>query len=429
MHQWNWCKTTGMAISLAVKYDEAVKMVGEQELAWLELDASTNSALTKIWRKMDTKPVYKNGKWTSVFLLSDTNRVSLPVKLKQLADSEISTSTAGSSNTVTAGTAAWIVEGTDLENAQQRILQDIKSWGSSITPRQSLELAASRKSLSSRLIQHRQQSLRYLPFVFSSTLDAETNETAGKPETLKIILPSSAPAKILKRYSKEPIFATEREVRRVACLKALQSVRTTAIQRAHLLKSKKAHARGIIKVTRAEGAIDCLTTRIAQYRAQYNCSREALHHLGPSAADKHTFRKLQATDLEGLSNLLLGKSQLGEGYVSMPWYWRVQASEGDLDSDEISISKPELRKQYEESIRVEWFRARERYKRWQEEVEWLQREFATTILDFECRAQIWLKLSEEHTGSGRSAYARRQARVWFALRDDAYDRGSEILKV
>lgn len=203
--------------------------------------------------------------------------------------------------------------------------------------------------MSSRLIHHRQQSLQFLPIGLLSSARADQEETTGKPETLAVTLPSSLPAKVLKLHSEERVLAVERELRRVACLKALQSVRTTAIQRAHLLKSKKANARGIVKVTRAEGAIARLTARIAQYQAQYTRSRKALLNVGPSPADRQTFRELKSSDLDGLSKLLLGKTQLGDGFVTMPWYWRVQLPEDELEADEVSISKPELRREYEES--------------------------------------------------------------------------------
>lgn len=79
-------------------------------------------------------------------------------------------------------------------------------------------------------------------------------------------------------------------------------------------------------------------------------------------------------------------------------------------------------------IRVEWFCARERSRRWAEEVQWLQREAATVVLDFKARAAGWKELQFAAT-HGASAYASKQSALWSELSNEAAMRLSLPLQV
>lgn len=78
-------------------------------------------------------------------------------------------------------------------------------------------------------------------------------------------------------------------------------------------------------------------------------SRTALFILGPTMIDKVTFLEMKDSDLAGLSNLLLGKTQLGDGYAKMPWYWRVKVPDTADEGDEVTILAASVNAEYEES--------------------------------------------------------------------------------
>jgi hypothetical protein len=80
-------------------------------------------------------------------------------------------------------------------------------------------------------------------------------------------------------------------------------------------------------------------------------------------------------------------------------------------------------------IQVEWFRARERSRRWNEEVHWLRREAATVVLDFSQRSLIWKGRLRLPVSPGRVAYAHRQMAMWYKLSRDAHSRLRHILQV
>lgn len=68
-----------------------------------------------------------------------------------------------------------------------------------------------------------------------------------------------------------------------------------------------------------------------------------------NAQDTRTFRVLRDTDIAGLSSTLRGKDTLGDGYIKLPWYWRISMSENQDDAEEISTSGTAVREEYEES--------------------------------------------------------------------------------
>lgn len=81
---------------------------------------------------------------------------------------------------------------------------------------------------------------------------------------------------------------------------------------------------------------------------------------------------------------------------------------------------------------MEWFRGRERYKRWQEEELILRREAASVIFDFEHRRLAWTERSagtHAQFNAGYCVYCLKQADPWLKLRVDAFNRMKGILKV
>ncbi|KAG8795060.1 hypothetical protein FRC12_018356 [Ceratobasidium sp. 428] len=104
--------------------------------------------------------------------------------------------------------------------------------------------------------------------------------------------------------------------------------------------------------------------------------------LEPQAVDGKTtsanaLRPLTPGDLSSLTEDVKKNRSLGQGRIKMPWYWRVNYAPSVNDTGDVTLCKSEMAEECSASIRVEWFRGRERYKRWEEEVFWLEREAAS----------------------------------------------------
>jgi hypothetical protein len=83
-------------------------------------------------------------------------------------------------------------------------------------------------------------------------------------------------------------------------------------------------------------------------------------------------------------------------------------------------------------MRVEWFRGRERFRRYQEEVLLLRREIASTLLYYHAQSNSWKKLAESE-GQGRQdgykSYCLCQSDVFAGLAVDGYMRCIQPLNV
>lgn len=225
----------------------------------------------------------------------------------------------------------------------------MRSFGKSPTPRQALETATRRKNVATLLIKHKDEALRYIPPALIQSVAAPSVSDQGKPEHLKTLLPSRLPGVASAQALFLASASSEKALRRVACLKALQSVRALTVQKTHLLKGKEQHIRGIVRTTRAEGLIKRLGDKVKHARWEYTSSRSQLIKMGLSEQDSRTFRPLTDKDMTGLTAALKGKDILGDGYAKMPWYWRVSLSVSAEDSEHISTSGADIRKEYEES--------------------------------------------------------------------------------
>ncbi|KAG8712521.1 hypothetical protein FRC08_014466 [Ceratobasidium sp. 394] len=217
----------------------------------------------------------------------------------------------------------------------------------------------------------------------------EGSGTNGQPENLSELLPSDCTAAHISASPHRHAIHTKLELRRVNCLKNLQLVRGFCAQKAHLFKAQEKHARGISAMTRAAALQACVKERLDHAQSSYNNSRDRLDRLGATSADLAIFQVLTSSDINSLASSLGKVRSLGEGRVQMPWYWRVVLPSTSEHCDVVYSSKQDIQAEYNNSLKVEWFRGREQYCRWKEEVCWLQREAALVVFSFDARAKGW----------------------------------------
>ncbi|KAG8706551.1 hypothetical protein FRC08_000988 [Ceratobasidium sp. 394] len=426
MQDWNWRKITGMVSLLLTKYTEAVVMAAEQESQWREFHDSLDNALTSKWADMPITPYKdKGGKtWTSVFLSKQAAATSITRKLlelNKLEQKELQQQNSEPGITL----AAWIAEGLEIESQQQQLVRDLKACGSNMTDRQALDFFNHRSALSSRIIRNRQSAAFFLDIILSVSHNSESlaEETDGQPEKATLYLPSQLGKSLSLTERSIRAKGTEYKIRRVACLRGIHRLKVAAIQKKNAIMGKQQRARGEIHNTRAQGVIDRIAQRVDLACWEYTNSWRAMKVLGVDDMDAKLFRPIEKADISKLSRFLGGNRELGEGYKEAPWFWSVPV--GDSEAEPMSVEQ-----EVNEANRVEWFRGRERYKRWQEEESLLRREIASVILDFNSRADDWRnKLDTDHTkmNSGYAAYCVRQRDSWLAMRDDAIQRAQTML--
>lgn len=160
--------------------------------------------------------------------------------------------------------------------SRQRLKNEVKAMGSALSARQSLNPATQRKELASRLTSHRSAAATWVAVSSTSLYGATDGSPPGHPEHQSSLLPSTHAPGLLTSIVNQPIITTERALRCVSCLKTLQTLRSVAMQHAHLVSAKSKHARGIKAVTRAEGLTHRLQEKMDFVRWEYCHSRARL---------------------------------------------------------------------------------------------------------------------------------------------------------
>ncbi|EUC61585.1 hypothetical protein RSOL_400650 [Rhizoctonia solani AG-3 Rhs1AP] len=396
---------------------EGCEMAEEQEEAWLVLHENLDDELTAKWSGMSTEPVLVNNKWTS------TSRVRTVLDLNTKESARLM----DSDSTEPGLTApSWISEGIDIEKIQLKLRDDVIAFGEKLTDRQALEVHKRRVSLTSRINTHREHAALFidlLPNKLSTT--SVSQETGGQPEQAVLYLPSHLSRRLDKTERSTWAIDLEKIVRKAECFECLRRIRVACSQKSQMLIGKTKNARGEVANTRAQVMITRLEQRIKSAMAEYNRSFEALENLSVEADTLNPFKKVKDTDFTGLMSLLRGVRELEEGRKRLPWFWTVR--ETGLKS-----GKDEDEEETNDAIRVEWFRGRERFRRWQEEVLWLRRELASTLFSFAHSKDTWSKLSQSAYAGvhpGYRSYSRRQSDVYHGLLVSGLRKGLLVLKV
>lgn len=72
--------------------------------------------------------------------------------------------------------------------------------------------------------------------------------------------------------------------------------------------------------------------------------------------------------------------------------------------------------------RVNWLKAKARWRRWEEELSLVQHEMGWTVAWFKHQQGEWYRRWNEATKPGHQAYAYRQMMIWKTFAEDAEDK-------
>lgn len=253
---------------------------------------------------------------------------------------------------------------------------------------------------------------------------------SADPEHSELGLPSSYHVATLLENSLAHLKEAEVTLRRATCNDALQAVRHLLGAKAMALKFKNQNLRGERATTRAEAALREHTEQVSRVRWKYNNSRSALLRLSNEESDVKTYQLMRDDDTKLLKSYLKEDSRkLGQGHQSISWIWRSSAAQNEEEWQVHGERRPDVNpKCYSGTnvihlaLKTEWFRARQRYLQWEEELKILKREMVMIIRDFGTRSEIWKFKSEcqvESASVGMVQYARRKSWFYQKLKDDA----------
>ncbi|QRV73877.1 hypothetical protein RhiJN_01891 [Ceratobasidium sp. AG-Ba] len=398
MQQSNWVKHVEMPEFLAQKHTEALSMALIQYTEWQEFNKTVGVERSSQWALESLDPVYKKGKWTSPFILPDPPSLSLATVLSQLESQE-----GAEENQALPGCAAWIADSIDLSVFQDKLRRDIAQIGQTPSVRQSQDIEKRRSSLLQQLEKHRTGAAMYHPAGLVNTLGCEREEHDGEPELMRTFLPSDIAHLSAGQQQLSVVSNWERQLQRAACLKALQVVHSISIQRGHIKKNQRKAAHGVGARTRAEAQDEKLKSRLEHAHWRYSDSYNRLVQL---LSDPSEYAALQPLSTRGIDEIFEDTSKatkLGEGFIRMPWYWHVSLPDINTAKSAVTLKTSKVLKEYEASLKVEWFRARERYKQWDEEARWIERESASLVLFLRSTGLRWLTKAQSSSGGWSAA--------------------------
>ncbi|KAG8723743.1 hypothetical protein FRC09_001950 [Ceratobasidium sp. 395] len=417
-YEWNYEKMIRLGQHLPAKFKEAKRMYAQQKAAHDELTASLPPDDVARWAATDITPVQgPNRRWTSP--LMD------PIWTDGKFRSTVQTATGTESKTSRVprrrpGVARWIADGIELEHRMRNLQDEVNDIGPNPTPRQADSINKQRLSLRDQLVEHHKRQSQYMGTLADEEPDHpdQTTPADDEPEHSVLGLPSSYLRDTLLAADLGSLGDLELELRLPMCNDALESIRQLLGAKAFALKYKQRHVRGEMATTRSEAGLRAHSAKILKARWRYDNSRGALLRLNPSTPGLQTYQEITNDDLKTLQSLLEGNSRgVGQGYRSIPWIWR---SGPNQNNDQWQLR----------ALRTEWFRSRERYRRWEEQLVLLKREMVMTMRSFLIRDGIWkLKAGSMNLRPGMQGYALRQSgfygeharRALEAFREHLYD--------
>ncbi|KAF8430758.1 hypothetical protein L210DRAFT_3614605 [Boletus edulis BED1] len=236
------------------------------------------------------------------------------------------------------------------------------------------------------------QSL-YIPntsSIRSTGLDSSQKEAAGTSRVGITERPEDVPLLLL-------MLEVEWALRYAQASDALNECRHHIQLRAQFLKFKDRNL--------AQRTVQAVQDRLSLSHSKYNCAHTALTSLAPKLEKLHwqdKFQPLKTTDLRAMGDLLEGQTQ---GTAIMSWIWLTQGIPTNEDAG------------LQDTLRIEWTKARARYRRWDEEVHFLLEKICRILTFLEWEAEWWdqravlrrFKKSEDMEAF--TAYAKRQAAI------------------
>ncbi|KAG0692187.1 hypothetical protein DFH29DRAFT_985899 [Suillus ampliporus] len=246
-----------------------------------------------------------------------------------------------------------------------------------------------------------QVQLLYMPGV-SHLRSPDDIATETKAHNISLFLPSSLPQRV---PCDDHLLQHEWELREAQAYNTLNDLRAVLNLRYHLYKYKDTFIQGQRANTRANGIINNAEHRIDALSLKYSTARDALLNLAARLGKTDDWeRSLKPLDKQRDAVPLKHDDGRTVGQQSISWIWKTSG----FNSNELGL---------QDSLRVEWCKARARAHRWEEEVQLLQEEMRHIIAFLDWQAGWWDLQGPRHAFNslqaeeGALAYAQCQANL------------------
>lgn len=237
---------------------------------------------------------------------------------------------------------------------------------------------------------------------------------ADHPENIKLWLPSALPPTSCDTQSIKDLRKLEYRLRYAQAMDALHNIRShSRLVRAYMTKTQSHISDSQGTVTRTQRLFDRVKSKRAQAVSTYRIVQRAIANLAPNEEFgpwKEVLQELKDSDVRGPGHEGLGSTK---ARFVPSWIWTATSKLSTSPDD------PGL----QAALRVEWCKAQERAKRYEEEVELVAEEMRQTLVTLEWNAKEWETLAatppppthgsnfDISTMVGMAAYAYKQAEI------------------
>lgn len=252
------------------------------------------------------------------------------------------------------------------------------------------------------------------------TPDGTNSSTETLAENLPLFLPSSLPPRIRALSELKDICNLERRLREPQADDALAEVRRQrrVIQGLWLFKRLNVSGTGNRPNTRMIDLYKRFNDKTDRAAQKYRTAWRALSTLDPDGLWLERLKELKSNDVSGPGRDP-GETTATNSRYEPSWIWLVQRVSQPTGSElEIGVDE------FNQSMRVEWSKARARMMRWKEELMLIQEEMRRVIAYHEWKANWWHKrgVMPRHDNpdisSGISGYAHKQADISTRLAEE-----------
>ena len=337
----------------------------------------------------------------------------------------------------------------------------IREAGKTATVEEHIDIAQRRARLSIRITSHQRQARKFLDltdeeeddqsysyhdshvFVDDDNGDPQllpisTNslpqkiESVDRPECFLLAMPSNLGERICRDRRLEVAVKAEMQLREGQMNDALQGVRLAIGKKAFIFQAHVRSARSKKIKTRAYTLVQSMDTTLRYHAQLYRRARTAVQSLGATVEFLNKFQSLEPDDLK-TSTTFLNSSVGGMKHRHLSWVWYLDVEGDSVDDNVMKECKCSviywvlIGKLARSNVsigskvyRVNWLRARENFKRAEEEVRLVWHEMDWTIRFFKYQATTWESRKSMGGTPGHLSYARRMESMWmkFAFRAD-----------
>ncbi|CUA75567.1 Bifunctional uridylyltransferase/uridylyl-removing enzyme [Rhizoctonia solani] len=398
---WNFEVQCRLRDNLPAKYRKALGEYLKQKSVHDDLTKTFDDETIKEWEGESLEPFQDvKGNWLSPLMDPIFSNGNFQTSIQDEKEKEAPTARVAGRRP---GATRWLSSGIELEHSFQNTREKYLASGKNPTRKQKSDVDHKRLALRDRMVAHETKRAAFMGETEAPDHPSYSPTIEDWMENTMIIMPSSFTPETIASAGLSSLGELEVQLRSATCRDALESLRELLGAKAFALNYKTRQARAQGAMTRARSTIENQSDQIQKTRWRYNNSRDALIRLGHIKDDDEVFKLITDNDTRTLKEYIEETSRgVGQGHAVISWIWRNTVVRND-GQWEINV------------LRTEWFRSRERYKRWQEQLVLLKREMVMGIRSNVKQREIWNWKAEQPSTSatpGMASYALAKSE-WF----------------